>query len=232
MLLATNQQKNVVASKVLTSKASRTRLTARLCFERQMPQMRKDLIKGLLGAIAFAVGGALVLLSSDLSLIATIIAWAAIIFFGGGAIVIAVRFARLSVNDPKLHSAIPTDTKIEQLEPGDTEIEERWSHSSSTQPLLSVTAVKWKEISEYRWQVSAYFPTVAPDPKSAEILDLPMYEALKSTKGVVDVGRDDTEVWVVAGEPGGRELVANAGGALAKCIPKNVPYIQRAQKGT
>ena len=39
------------------------------------------------------------------------------------------------------------------------------------------------------------------------------------------------EVWVVAGEPSGRDLVVNAGEALAKCIPSIVPFLLQEQAG-
>jgi len=194
--------------------------------------MQNDMLKGLLGSIAFAVAGALSLVFTDLSLVARIMVWAVIIFFGLGAIVIAIRIARQPFCKPAYHPTIPKNIKVEQLVPADEEVEEQWSHSSPTQPLLDISASKWKEVSEYRWKINVYLAALAPDGESAQILDLPIYQALKSTKNVVDVCRDDTEVWIVSGDPNGKDLVTNVGAALGQCIPSIVPRLLHDQQNT
>ncbi|WP_066257247.1 hypothetical protein [Hydrogenophaga flava] len=192
--------------------------------------MHKDLWKGALGSLAFALAGALCLAFADLSWPEAIIAWATVLFFGGGFVVLVTRLWRQASRQPTFHARIPADIRIEQLDPDD-EIEESWSHTSAAQPLLRVTAQKWKEGARFRWQVYAYLPTLVHDPVWSEQLGLRLHEALRKTCNVVEVGRDDVEVWVVDGEPEGRDLVANAGAALASCIPAILPTLQRGRQG-
>lgn len=194
----------------------------------QVHEMRNDLLKGLIGSIAFTVVGVLILIFANPPLIMQLITWVMILFFGLGSFMIAIRIHRHS--QPAFRATIPKDIKIQQLVPADEEIEEEWMHSSPSQPLLSVNASKWKEISEYRWQLNIYLATLARDSVSAKILDEAVFQALKSTRNVVDVCREDTEVWVISGEPNGKDLVKNAGTAVANCIPSIVPQLLHKTK--
>lgn len=193
--------------------------------------MHKNGWKEALGSLAFALAGALSLAFADLSWPEAITAWATVLFFGAGFIVLAMRLWRQAPRQPAFHARIPADIRIEQLDPDDDEIEESWSHTSAAQPLVRVTAQKWKEGDRFRWQVCAYLPTLVHDPVWSEQLGRRLYDALRNTRDVVDVGREDVEVWVVDGEPQGRELVANAGAALASCIPAIVPTLKRGRQG-
>lgn len=193
--------------------------------------MHKDLWKGAAGALAFALAGALSLAFADLSWPEAVVAWTTCLFFGGGFIVLAVRLWRQTSQQPAFHARIPADIRIEQLDPDDDEIEEVWSHTAAGQPLLRVTAQKWKEMGRFRWQVCAQLPALVQDPLLSEQLGLRLYDALKNTRHVVAVGREDVDVWVVDGEPHGGELVANAGAALVSCLPAIVPALKRAAPG-
>jgi len=193
--------------------------------------MKRDLVKGLLCSFAMTVAGVCFLVVLQPKPSDRIIGWLVTLFFGLGTIAIFFRMLwPLSAQSrSQFHSSVPDDIRIEQLSPEDEEIEEAWEHSSATQPLLSVDACKWKKLEHYQWHVSVYLAEFARDPRAVKILDPAIFEALKNTRNVVDVQRMDTEVWIVSGDPSGRDLVANAGAALAKFIPSIVPLILSEQ---
>lgn len=184
--------------------------------------MPRELRNALLASLGFSLAGIFLIGSPDPS--SRSAGWAMILLFGGGGIVaVAAHFFRHATR--RFHASIPKSISIERREATDVEIAEEWVHSAKAQPLLLVTASKWKEVSEYRWQVSVYLATLARDAKTSGILDPAIYQALKNTKDVADVQREDTEVWAISGAPSGEALVKNVGAALIKCIPKIVPYL-------
>lgn len=195
--------------------------------------MNRETLKGLLGAVAFAALGIFTIIIDTRSIVGIAVGALTLAFGLFGVVVIAIGMVRGSTQQPRFrfHTRIPPDIQVRCIPPADEEIEEQWEHYSPTQPLLSIDATKSKEASEYRWQVGVYLAEFARDLESEPILVPAIYEALKNTAKVVDVRREDTEVWVVSGEPSGRELVVNAGAAVAKCIPLIVPLIVNEQAG-
>ena len=193
--------------------------------------MNREKLKGLLAAAAFAVFGILIMAIDARDWLGMAIGALSLAFGCFGVVAIVIGMVRGRTQESRFHTRIPGDIHVQCIPPADEEIEEVWEHYSPTQPLLSVEATKWKEVSEYRWQVGVYLAEFARDPGSEQILDSAIYEALKNTADVVAVQREDTEVWVVAGEPSGRDLVVNAGAASAKCIPSIVPFLLQEQAG-
>ena len=193
--------------------------------------MNREKLKGLLAAAAFAVFGILIMAIDARDWLGMAIGALSLAFGCFGVVAIVIGMVRGRTQESRFHTRIPGDIHVQCIPPSDDEIEEEWLHSSPTQPLLSVSAAKWREVSEYRWEVGVYLAEFARDPGSEQILDPAIYEALKNTANVVAVQRGDTEVWLVAGEPSGRDLVVNAGAALAKCIPSIVPLLLKEQAG-
>jgi hypothetical protein len=188
--------------------------------------MNRETLKGLLGAAAFAVFGILTL-AIDASWLGKAIGALLLVFgcFGVVAIVIGMMRGPTQESRFRFHTRIPGDIHVQCIPPSDNEFEEVWTHYSPTQPLLSVDAAKWREVSEYRWQVSVCLAEFVRDPLIEQILDPAIYDALRKTANVEDVQREDTEVWIVSGEPSGRELVMSVGAAIANCIPSVVPLL-------
>ena len=199
----------------------------------QANTMKREILKGLLGASVFSAFGIFTIMVDNRSIVGIVVGTLCLAFGLTGLVAITIGMMRGPAQKSgfRFHTRIPPDIEVRCVPPDDEEIEEQWEHYSPTQPLLSVDATKSKESSEYRWQVGVYLAEFARDPGSEQILDPAIYEALKNTAKVLDVRREDAEVWVVSGEPSGRELVVNAGAALAKCIPSIVPLIAKEQAG-
>lgn len=191
--------------------------------------MNRETLKVLLSSTGFLAFGILTIMTDTRSILGIAIGVISLVFGLIGVVAIAIHMIRGPSQKSSFHTRIPADIHVQCFPPADEEIEEEWLHSSPTQPLLSVDATKWKEVSEYRWKVSIYLAGFVRNSGSDQILAPAIYEALKNTTNVLDVQREDTEVWLVSGEPKGRDLVVNAGAALAKCIPLIVPLLLKEQ---
>ena len=193
--------------------------------------MNREMLKGLLSSLGFVVFGILIIAIDTRSSLGVAIGALNIAFGLFGFVAISIGILRGPSQSSHFHTRIPSDIIVQRIPPADEEIEEVWLHSSPTQPLLSVEATKEKEVSEYRWRIEVHLAEFTRDPGSDQILAPATYEALKNTANVLEVQREDTEAWIVSGNPSGRELVENVGAALAKCIPSVVPLLWREQAG-
>ncbi|MFV0453335.1 MAG: hypothetical protein ACK5LS_14045 [Propioniciclava sp.] len=155
-----------------------------------------------------------------------IVGWLTVAFFGVGTLILFTRRPSLESTPQRgravFHAMIPDDITVERETDIDAELDEYWVHSSATQPLLHVDAVRWKEPAEYQWSVSVVLAELAQGSESAPILDLAIDDALAATAQVVEVHRDDTETWVVSGSPRGEDLVRNVGAAVTSSLPRVV----------
>ena len=191
--------------------------------------MTRELKRALLGAAAFVLVG-IVLVNSPVAP-AKVAGWLAIVVFGGGGIAAAVAVLRGRPAGREAAAMLVDHVTVEQLEPVEDEILEEWVHSSESRPFLNVSALKWRDESEFPWKVSVHLAELAREEPSVTLLDDAIFEALSDTANVTGVVRDDTEVWLVAGSPSGEDLVRNAGKVLAVCGPVIVSQLDGAGKG-
>ncbi len=96
---------------------------------------------------------------------------------------------------------------VRQEPPADEEIAEEWSRHTSEPDVCWVGASRWVDGGDWPWQVHVAAAEFVRDGPLSAAMDAGVYEALVAVDGVTDVAREDTEVWIVAGDPAGADLV-------------------------
>ena len=112
-----------------------------------------------------------------------------------------------------------TDIQIRKQEPQDDEILEEWVRVTDSLDLLGVDAVKI-DLPEWPWQVSLYVAEFVREESLERKMDSMLVTALKNLPGVLEVVREDREVWLVNGNIGGEALVRACAQVVDNLLPE------------
>lgn len=105
--------------------------------------------------------------------------------------------------------------EVRQVTPADSELAEEWELQTDEPDVLGVDASRWKDETEWAWQVGAgAMEFLREDPLQSEVRAA-VLGALRSVPGVTAAEEEDREVWVVNGSPSGEDLVRAVAEALA-----------------
>ncbi len=100
--------------------------------------------------------------------------------------------------------------RVESREPADEEIDQEWVRLTAEPDVRGVEALRWKDSDTWPWQVIVGAHEFVREGPTADLLDERIYAALVAVPGSTQVAREDTEVWIVDGDPSGADLVTAA----------------------
>ncbi len=103
---------------------------------------------------------------------------------------------------------------VESVEPVDEEIDQEWSRATAEPDVRGVEAVHWKDAEDWPWQVTVGAHEFVRNGSLADLMDERIYAALAAVPRVAQVFREDTEMWIVDGDPSGAELVTAVAAVL------------------
>jgi hypothetical protein len=96
----------------------------------------------------------------------------------------------------------------------DDELAEEWVRKTSEPDVRGVGAARWRERSQWAWQVTIYAAEFVREEPLEQRMRAAVDAALRAVPGVQDVAEEDREVWIVAGDPSGEALVRAAAEAM------------------
>ena len=130
-----------------------------------------------------------------------------------------------------LRPGFPSDIRVSKVEPEDDEILEVWQRDLDAHLLAfhSVDAVRWKDWNT-PWQITFGIGEFIREEPFQTTLDEAIYNALMAVSGVKEAYREDWEVYVVSGEPSGRELVEEVSKAIDGFVAKHIDEWEKDQK--
>ena len=98
------------------------------------------------------------------------------------------------------------DKFIEQIEPYDDEALESWISITDEEDLFGVEANQYED-SEWPWQIGITVMELIREEPLESALISEITSAVQSVSGVTNACQEDREVWIVKGEPSGKEWV-------------------------
>ena len=96
--------------------------------------------------------------------------------------------------------------RVESREPADEEIDQEWVRFTAEPDVRGVEALRWKDADTWPWQVVVSAHEFVREGATADLMD-ERIAALVAVPGATQVAREDTEVWIVDGNPSGADLV-------------------------
>lgn len=113
----------------------------------------------------------------------------------------------------------PSTVEVRQITPEDSSVLEEWIRVTNDEDILGVSAVRLDR-AKWNWQLSVAAAEFVRREPLASRLDRDLTAALKKVKGVTGVAREDTEVWLVHGNPKGDDLVRACAQVLELLAPE------------
>jgi len=125
----------------------------------------------------------------------------------------------------------PLEIEIQEYDSNEPEVLESWTrrcHKNHVQ-FHSVDAVLLKD-EEYPWELYFGAGEFIREEPYVNDLNMEVYNAILSVKGVESAYHEDTEKYVITGSPSGKNLVRTVSEAIDKYIRKNITQWKESLK--